>query len=58
MMRHFTEVVKNAALPVAFLLFAVILTGCSEQERRGVSPLPQNRPVEWEINPYGSSMRN
>ena len=57
-MRQFAKVLKNAALVAAFLFFTAVLAGCSEQERRGVSPLPQNRPVQWETNPYGSSMRN
>ena len=34
----------------AFLLLAA---GCTENERRGVSPLPQNRPAEWESRPFG-----
>jgi len=59
MMRSiFPSSLKNAVLVAAFLLFFAVLTGCSEQERRGISPLPQNRPAEWELNPYGSSMRN
>lgn len=58
MMRQINQSVKNAAFPVAFLLLAVLIAGCSDQERRGVSPLPQNRPAGWETNPYGSSMRN
>ena len=37
----------------AFLL----LTGaCTEHERRGVSPLPQNRPADWESRPFGPLM--
>ncbi len=59
MKRNFVSViVKSASLAAAFLLFSALLGGCSEQERRGISPLPQNRPAQWENNPYGSSMRN
>ena len=38
-----------------FLLAALVsaLSGCSPQERRGISPLPQNRPADWEVRPYG-----
>lgn len=36
----------------AFLLLG-ILAGCTEYERRGVSPLPQNRPSSWEMQPFG-----
>lgn len=58
MMRQVDLSVRNAAFLVAFLLLTIIFAGCSDQERRGVSPLPQNRPAGWETNPYGSSMRN
>ena len=40
-------------LGTAFLLLA---GACTENERRGVSPLPQNRPAEWEIRPFGPMM--
>ncbi|UDQ97128.1 hypothetical protein AAEX28_08775 [Lentisphaerota bacterium WC36G] len=39
---------------IVLLLFAtfgvLLLTGCetTEQERRGVSSIPQNRPASWE----------
>lgn len=38
------------------LLFGVlllVLSGCTAQERSGISPLPQNRPADWENRPYG-----
>lgn len=42
------------------LLFLVVLgllvlglSGCTPQERSGISPLPQNRPADWENRPYG-----
>lgn len=46
------------SLPVAAAFWAAVflsalLCGCNEYERRGVSPLPQNRPAGWETNPYG-----
>ena len=37
-------------LTAAFLLLAA---GCTEIERNGMSPIPQNSPGAWEINPYG-----
>lgn len=46
-----------AATLAAFFLIA-ILGGCTEHERRGISPIPQNRPAEWEIRPYGPSFGN
>ena len=43
------------------LFFAVVvltaaisfLAGCTQIEREGRSPIPQNRPASWELNPYG-----
>jgi hypothetical protein len=40
------------------LLLALLsaLSGCiTEQERRGYSDLPQNRPAAWESRPYGET---
>jgi len=40
------------------LLIVVTVGGCiTEQEKRGYSSLPQNRPTDWEDRPYGD-MRN
>jgi hypothetical protein len=43
---------KSIKLVVTVLLLLSLifaLSGCmSPQERRGVSPLPQNRPASWE----------
>jgi len=40
------------------LLIVVFAGGCiTEQERRGYSSLPQNRPADWEDRPYGD-LRN
>ena len=39
---------------VLLVTLAFSLSGCSPQERAGVSPLPQNRPAAWETNPYGN----
>lgn len=45
-------------LHVAAVVFAAaffcLLAGCTELERKGVSPIPQNRPASWELQPYGS----
>ena len=39
----------------AVLATAFFLSGCNEYERRGVSPLPHNRPAEWESRPFGQA---
>lgn len=40
------------------IMIAVFAGGCiTEQERRGYSSLPQNRPADWEDRPYGD-LRN
>lgn len=28
------------------------IAGCTELERQGYSPIPQNSPGAWEMNPY------
>ena len=39
-------------VPVLIAGFAsIIFSGCTVQERRGISSLPQNRPAEWERVP-------
>lgn len=45
---------KNAVvlLTAAFLLI-VLIAGCTQIERDGMSPIPQNSPGSWELNPYG-----
>ena len=30
------------------------LSGCTQLERDGFSPIPQNSPAGWELNPYGN----
>ncbi|MBR6530357.1 MAG: hypothetical protein IKT43_02970 [Clostridia bacterium] len=32
--------------------------GCTERERAGYSSIPQNSPAEWDLNPYGTQIRN
>ncbi|MEI8245609.1 MAG: hypothetical protein WCI51_07260 [Lentisphaerota bacterium] len=40
------------------IMIVVFAGGCiTEQERRGYSSLPQNRPADWEDRPYGD-LRN
>ena len=36
--------------------FLLLMGACTEHERRGVSPLPQNRPADWESRPFGPMM--
>ena len=39
--------------PAGVILTAVLFfTGCSPQERRGVSPIPHNRPASWEYRSF------
>ena len=46
---------KKHLIPAVVLLTAAILffAGCTQIERDGRSPIPQNRPASWELNPYG-----
>jgi hypothetical protein len=47
-------IMRYIFLASVLLLAVFSLAGCSSpQEKRGVSPLPQNRPQEWETKPYG-----
>jgi len=39
-------------------VFLLLFSGCTEIERGGVSPIPQNTPASWEMNPFGDSMMN
>ena len=43
--------IRAVTILVAALLFMVI-SGCTEIERKGYSPIPQNSPGDWELNPY------
>jgi hypothetical protein len=46
--------IKILAYTFLFVILCGFLYGCqSEQEKRGVSPIPFNRPASWEENPYG-----
>lgn len=42
---------------VMLTLLFLLIGGCTEYERAGYSPIPQNTPCGWEINPYGD-LRN
>lgn len=42
---------KNGMIVLAFFAL-LVLAGCTETERRGYSPIPQNSPGAWEVNPY------
>jgi len=35
------------------VILGLLLGGCTDIERGGVSPLPQNRPASWENKPFG-----
>ena len=42
-------------IPAALLsvLLSALLTGCTARERAGYSPIPQNTPSSWSMQPYG-----
>ena len=42
-----------AAASLAMILTA-LAAGCTDIERRGISPIPQNRPAGWETRPFGN----
>lgn len=46
-----SSLLSTATLVVA--VFFCLLSGCTEQERMGVSPIPHNTPSSWELQPYG-----
>jgi len=41
-----------AAVSVTAVFFC-LLAGCTDLERQGMSPIPQNRPPSWQLQPYG-----
>ena len=43
---------RSIAAVSILVLIAIVIGGCTEIERRGYSPIPQNSPGSWEINPY------
>ena len=43
---------KSGIVVLAVLALLVLVAGCTETERRGYSPIPQNSPGAWEVNPY------
>ena len=50
-------IMKKALYLTAVLGAAVFLllnSGCTQIERDGFSPIPQNTPASWELNPYGT----
>ncbi len=51
-MKKSKKTIAVVLLTAAFLL-AWLQSGCTQLERDGFSPIPQNSPSGWEINPYG-----
>lgn len=47
-----TKVFAAVLMAAAFLL-GLVASGCTELERNGMSPIPQNSPGSWELRPYG-----
>lgn len=52
-MNHAVSVKKITAVVLA-AVFLLLIAGCTQIERDGISPIPHNTPASWEINPYGS----
>ena len=50
------EKLTERFLAATFLavILAGLASGCTDIERRGVSPIPQNRPASWETRPFGN----
>ena len=46
--------VYNRTAVFLMLLLLIVIAGCTRIERDGMSPIPQNSPGGWEMNPYGS----
>ena len=45
---------KSAFCFLIALIAVLVISGCTERERRGYSVIPQNAPASWEMTPYGS----
>jgi hypothetical protein len=54
------QIRKTILTITAVFMAAVFLSaasaGCTQLERDGFSPIPQNAPPSWEINPYGDGV--
>ncbi len=48
---------RNLIFCAAIILAALFIGGCTELERSGYSPIPQNAPASWNYQPYGD-LRN
>ena len=49
MAKYSFSLIATAGVILTAVLF---FTGCSPQERRGVSPIPHNRPASWEYRSF------
>ena len=45
--------IKYTAFFAAVVMVLTIASGCTDIERRGYSPIPQNSSPSWSNNPYG-----
>ncbi|MCI5779979.1 MAG: hypothetical protein MR051_09245 [Lentisphaeria bacterium] len=50
--------ISAVVIATAAFLYAALSAGCTELERNGMSPIPQNSPGAWELNPYGEMIGN
>ena len=52
--KYFFSCLKSVVGGMLLIVVGLALAGCrSPQEERGYSPLPQNRPTDWEMRPFG-----
>lgn len=52
MSRSAKDITIRAVTIFVTALFFLMISGCTEIERKGYSPIPQNSPGSWELNPY------
>jgi hypothetical protein len=49
-----SDKMKKITAVILAAVFLLLMSGCTQIERDGISPIPQNTPASWEINPYGT----
>ncbi len=49
---------QTVAAVLATAAIFILLAGCTDRERLGVSAIPQNSPSSWEQTPYGRPIGN
>jgi len=46
--------IRKITAVVLTAVFLLLIAGCTQIERDGISPIPHNTPAAWELNPYGT----